>query len=380
MDEHSLPVPRAIGARVVYGVVTVVLPASCFLLGDLLKPEWQSGLPSAYASILLGPWATVFFAPLLAYAVICLLLLLAAPRRFAPFFGVRLGIYGGFFLALQYAVLLGITISGSKPLPLILGGLFLCAAPLGIRWVYRIAQQKFGRRTVGLVLLVLGILVAVLIAVTSLFTYGAPLIPIAMLILAGAPFWCLEIAAFVSFRLLRDYEFKARLTAWHVVGPLAWLGAWGVAWRFAVLKMWEVYAPLPPQPPQCYVATAAAKGHPRFVRSWPAATQDNRPFRVNRQLQRLKCAELALQAAWPAGHRRLRQAYDNIGPRLACRLHHPLLADAAYLLLKPVEWGTWAALRTLIPEINALASRVYGQEIALPRQHPSAYPIHKEVS
>jgi len=360
MDKQPLPVPHAIGARVLYGLVTVVLPAICFLLGDLLKPEWQSGHTSAYASILLGPWATVFFAPLLAYAVICLVLLLVAPQRFAQFFAVRLGIYGGFFLALQYAVLLGIAMSGSKPFLAILGGLFLCAAPLGIRWIYRLAEQKFGRKTTWLILLVLGVLGAILIAVMSLLTYGAPLVPIAMLILAGAPFWCLEIAAFVSFRLLRDYEFKARLTTWQIVGPLAWLGAFGGAWRFAVIKMGEVYASLPPQPPECYVATAAAKGHPRLVRSWPAAARDGRPFRANRQLQRLKCAELALQAAWPAGHHHLRRAYDTLGPHLARRLHHPLLADAAYLLLKPAEWGTWVVLRALIPEIDALAGRIYG--------------------
>lgn len=41
----------------------------------------------------------------------------------------------------------------------------------------------------------------------------------------------------------------------------------------------------------------------------------------------------------------MRRVYDYIGPRLARRLVHPLLADAAYLLLKPFEWLGWEIVR-----------------------------------
>jgi hypothetical protein len=359
MEEHPSPVPCTAGGRVLYGLVAVILPAVCFLLGDFLRPEWQSGLPSAYASILLGPQVTLFFVPFLVYAVVCLVLLLIAPRRFARFFAVRLGIYGGVLLALQYAVLLGLAVSGEKVVFAILGGLFLCAVPPAIAWAYSIAQRKFGSKTIRWVTLISVTIVAIVIAVTSLFSYGAPLTLIVMLLLAGAPFWCLDIAVMVSFRLLRDYELQGRPSLWHIVGPLTWLGALGTAWRFAVVRMWEVYATLPPQPPECYVATAAANGHPRVVRSWPATARDGRTFRVNRQLQRLKLAELALQATCPPGHRLLRRVYDALGPRLARRLHPPLLADAAYLLLKPAEWGTWVVLHAFFPQAVRLAGWFY---------------------
>lgn len=359
MDEPPWPIPRPSGGRVLYALVTVVLPIACFLLADALKPEWQSGRLADYVGILLGTSVTPFFAPFLAYAVVCLALLLIAPQRLARFFPVRLGIYGGFVLALQYTVLLGIALSeGSLLLP-ILGGLGLCALPLAAAWSYRKAQRIFGARTTQLVTLGLASGVSLLIIVLSLLFQGSALSILVIVLLAGAPCWCLDIAAVVSFRLLRDYEFKAHLSVWHVVGPLAWLGAYGAAWRLAVLRMGEVYASLPTQPPECYVATAAASGHPRLVQSWPAAARDGRPFRVNRQLQRGKCTELALQIAWPAGHRFLRRAYDAFGPRLARRLRHPLLADAAYLLLKPLEWGSWAVLRALLPEADALADRFY---------------------
>jgi hypothetical protein len=258
MEEKALPVPHSVGGRVLYAVATMVLPAICFLLADLLKPEWQSGQLSAYASLLLGPWVTLFFASFLAYAVVCLALLLIAPERFARFFVVRLGIYSGFLLALQYAV------------PIV-GGLFLCGAPWPLWWGFQTTQRRFGAKRARNIALGLVVACVVLIGAASIFTYGAPLTLVLVVLSAGAPFWCLNIAAVVSFRLLRDYELKGRLTAWHVVGPLAWLGAFGTAWRFAVLRMWEVYATLPPQPPDCYVATAAAQGHPRFVGSWPAA-------------------------------------------------------------------------------------------------------------
>lgn len=362
MDQKPLPVPRAAGGRVLYGLVTIVLPTICFLLGDMLKPEWQSGSLSDYVALLLSPSVTLFFAPFLAYAVVCLVLLLVAPERFARFFVVRLGIYGGFLLALQYAVLLGMATGKGSPLLPILGGIGLCALPPAVAWIYTLVRRKLGdKRTRRAALVLLGLII-VLIGVASVFSYGAPLTLTVILLLAGAPFWCLDIAAVVSCRLLRDYELKVPLSAWHVVGPVAWLGAYGAAWRMAVVRMLEAYAALPAHPPECYIATAAARGHPRLVRSWPAAAEDGRPFWTNRQLQRLKCAEVALQAAWPAGHRLLRRAYDRIGPRLAGRLRHPLLADTAYLLLKPAEWVSWAVLRALLPQAERAMGKIFAPE------------------
>ena len=355
-----LPVPRSIGGRLLYALVTVALPIPCFLLADLLKPDWQSGRPNDYAAILLGTSVSPYFAPFLAYAVLCLLLLLIAPRRFSCFLAVRLGIYGGFVMALQYVVLLVVALSATTVLVPIGIGLALGGTPFVVAWVSGKLQRRYGTALTLRIAAGLLIALALLVVAGLLLDLGWRIAGgVLYIAVAGAAFWCLDVAAVVSFRLLRDYELNASLSAWHVVGPLAWLGAFGVAWRMAVLRMGEVYARLPTQPPECYIATAAANGHPRLVRSWPAMAQAGRPFRANRQLQRFKLAELALQAAWPAGHRLLRRAYDALGSRLARRLRHPLLADAAYLLLKPLEWGSWAVLRTLLPQADALAVRLY---------------------
>jgi len=372
MEKETWPVPRSVGGRVLYALVTTVLPAACFLLADALKPEWQSGRLADYAALLLGPSVTLFFAPFLAYAVVCLILLLIAPRRFARLFVVRLGIYGGFFLALQYAVLLGIVFSEGKPVLPILGGIALCALPPAAAWLYNLAGRKLGAVVVRWAVLVAAGLGAVLIGAASALSHGAPITLLLVLLLAGAPFWCLDIAAIVSYRLLTGYELQGWRAAWRIGGAAAWLAAFGAAWRFAMARMWEEYAALPLYPLECYVATAAANGHPGFVRSWPVVDSAGRPFRVNRQLLRLKCAELALRAAWPAGHRRLRRAYDAVGPRLARRLRRPLLADAAYLFLKPAEWGSWAVLRALWPEAAEMAGRLYGASPGTSRFVPTS--------
>lgn len=354
-----LPVPRSTGGRLLYALVAIVLPVPCFLLADGLRPEWQSGRLADYAALLLGTSITFFFAPFLAYAALCLALLLIAPQRFARSLAVRLGIYGGFLLALQYAVLVALSLSEAGPLLPVGAALALCAAPPGLVWIYRQIERRLGEKATRLIVFGLVCASVVLGGLASLLSGGGGLIIALALLVAGLPFWCLDIAAIVSFRLIRDYERQRDLSAWHIVGPLAWLGAYGVAWRMAVARMLEAYAALPTHPPECYIATAAARGHPRLVHSWPAAAQDGRYFRANRQLQRLKCAELALRAAWPAGHRRLRRAYDTLGPRLARRLRCPLLADGAYLLLKPVEWAAWAALRALLPDVGRIANRLY---------------------
>jgi hypothetical protein len=81
---------------------------------------------------------------------------------------------------------------------------------------------------------------------------------------------------------------------------------------------------------------------------------------VNDQLRTLKCAEVALEAVAPRLHRAVRGVYDLIGPVFARMLVHPVLADAAYLALKPFEWLARVATRCIVPDIDELARKVYG--------------------
>jgi len=82
-------------------------------------------------------------------------------------------------------------------------------------------------------------------------------------------------------------------------------------------------------------------------------------MQVNQQLQRLKCVELALSAVEPHLHAIVRRAYDKVGRSLAARIKHPFLADLAYLGLKPCDWLGWMLLRTIVPEIDSIARKMY---------------------
>jgi hypothetical protein len=157
--------------------------------------------------------------------------------------------------------------------------------------------------------------------------------------------------------LLKHHESK--FTILRGLGIFAWLAAYAYALRFNILKMYELYAALPPQPPDCYIATAAAKGHPGIVGSQSVQLENGKSMRVNRQLQRLKAAEIAIMAVTPTGHRWMRFVYDVLGKKLAAHIQNPLLADVAFLLLIPVEWISFFVLKLFIPEIQTISDRMY---------------------
>jgi hypothetical protein len=142
---------------------------------------------------------------------------------------------------------------------------------------------------------------------------------------------------------------------------LTWLAAYLGAWRTSFNWMLQEYAKLPTTPPQdCYVSTAAARGHRRLVRARESLGPCGEVGRVNDQMCYLKAAELLLACISPSGHRICRRIYDRIGPRLAAWLFHPLLADAAYLSLKPLEWLSRVGLALWLPARGELIRSIYG--------------------
>ncbi|MHB8974298.1 MAG: hypothetical protein ACYC3X_31470 [Pirellulaceae bacterium] len=52
---------------------------------------------------------------------------------------------------------------------------------------------------------------------------------------------------------------------WHALGWLSFVAAWAASWKIAVDMMLVEYAQLPTTDPNCYVGSAAAHGHGRFV-------------------------------------------------------------------------------------------------------------------
>jgi hypothetical protein len=120
------------------------------------------------------------------------------------------------------------------------------------------------------------------------------------------------------------------------------------------------YASLPLTPPgDCFVCTAAAKGHRSLVGSQVFFVDRGRTCVVNDQLRVLKAFELLIVAISPRAHGTLRAVYNTLGPRLAATLGNPLAADVAYVALKPLEWFARGALRVVLGKHEALIARLY---------------------
>jgi len=349
----SLRFPVADWQRVLYGPFVVFMPLFIFSVVNVLKPEWQSGRLQDYVALFLQPSASVGFIILLVYSIICYCLLLINIDRFSRNFLIRFGVYTGVVLALQYAILTILYLFENQT-SLIIVTLSIWLFPLYFPKIFQWSLRKWDGKQVRVwMLLLIGIGFVVTVVV---YQGGAIFIPLAALCMA-APFWSFLMAMQVAMWLFKNYEINFTLS--RGLGIIVWLGGYAVAWRFDILKMYELYSQLPTSPPDCYIATAAAHGHPQFVHSWNVKHVDGNFMRVNRQLQLLKCAELALLAIHPRLHKLLRGIYNVIGKWLALRIQDPLVADMAYLFLKPWEWLAESILKTIVPEIETISAKVY---------------------
>src|SRR5687768_8694051 len=343
----STPFPESWWGKLLYGLFIVVMPILAFWATDLFKPEWQSGEFSDYLILLLFPEASLLFILLLAYSIICYCLLLIDVPRYSQMYIVRFGIYAAILLALQYSILSALFLFSDLPSWNNLYLIILWLLPVFTPKIYRWLVNKWGGKAVNTALLILvaaGLLINAFVLLVVLTV--------------AAPFWSLWMALQAAIWLYKTHEFK--LTVPRSLGLAAWIAGYVAAWRFDILKMYELYAALPPQPPpDCYIATAAAQGHSQFVGSWLACRATGETTRVNQQLQILKCAELALMAVQPRFHKAFRRVYDVIGKSLAQRMQNPFLADLAYILLKPWDWLARLILRMIVPEIDSISNKIY---------------------
>lgn len=178
----ALPFPTSVWGRVLYGLFITILPVIAFWATDLLKPEWQNGELSSYVILLLFPQASLGFMLLLAYSVICYLYLMFAPQRFAQRFVIRVGIYTGILLALQYSIVVLIYSFNSFAYIIVLIWLLPLVLPPLYRWVV-------SKWTVVKVNRALLIFVVVSLLIGLVITQGGlPILGVIGLAMA-APFW-----------------------------------------------------------------------------------------------------------------------------------------------------------------------------------------------
>lgn len=335
--------------RILFGVFIVAAPIFNFSLIELMKPEWQDGRFASYLYLFLLPEASFGIFPLLVYAILSYLLLLWDSEQFAGSMIIRLGIYGGTLLALQYSILSFVaTFSVS---PVVLAVLLAYFAPLLLpklyAWLRPQWDKLFKRYRLAMIITILIIVALVLWG----FFFVLAIFGIA------SPFWSFLVALQASRWLLKHYETRFSFT--KGLGIFAWISTYAFALRFDILKMFELYNALPTEPPNCYIATAAAKGHPRFVGSRAVKLASGKTMRVNRQLQRLKAVEIVWMGVSAPSHRMMRRVYDVVGKRLALCIKNPILADIAFFILLPVEWISFFVLKFIIPEIQSVSERLY---------------------
>lgn len=389
VDPTKVLPPPMTGLLFLFGNALPSFALFLMLLGTPMPAAYQSGFFRDYATFFLSAHTAALFFPFFVYAIASFTLGLLRPQVAVCHFGVRLGIQCGILLAIQYCFVVGIVLLQLEQL-LSWRGLLIVGfvIPLSImilmlipwiasriyRRVRRYVQQRqdahwwvAGMMFCGPALALLLGLLPIMGDARSWIT-AAALIPGAIVVIA-APAWMLfayVVLARHIASLRQGNQGRLQLTLAQLLAVFSWIAAYMAAWRFAVVSTLEAYAALPTEPPSnCFIATAAARGHAQFVGSWPVRRSDGQFQRVNLQLARLKCGELAFQTLLPRLHRITRRLYDRLGPRLAKRLRHPLLADAAYLALKPCEWLAQSLLYGLHPKSAQVARQLHRSAVRL---------------
>lgn len=150
-----------------------------------------------------------------------------------------------------------------------------------------------------------------------------------LLWLPGGTFLAHAIAFGVACRGSRPSALEAALTSI----ACACAGAANVGAAMARFERLAYQTP----PNDCFVVTAAARGHARVVR--PIAWEWRRGILVpvNEQLRALRRFEARWREASPRSHSIMRRIYGVVGPVIASRLTSPWSCDVMYLALKPVE-------------------------------------------
>lgn len=350
-EKEQNPLFSSVWSKLLYGLVTILLPIFSFGMANFyfFGPEWQSGRTSVYAHLMLQGKITRYFLIFLIYSMLSMALLLIDAQRFARFFVVRFGIYTGVILAFHYTILLFLTeyfvvVFCSSAIFLYI---LLLSRGFGSEFEIWMHSKDF---RILLSIVEFSLLAWMIISWES--AQGILGLLLTMLVFPAGPMICLVLAISLSVKLLKQYEFPAAFGWWKALGVLVWGGGYAAAWRFSVIRMLDLYAALPPSPPHydCFIATAAANGHPKFVGSQLVVLEKDKTLTVNTQVRVLKCGELALKAISPSAHRLCRKIYDRWGRVLAKKINNPYLADLAYLSLKPFEWGVRVVLKVLVPD------------------------------
>jgi hypothetical protein len=135
---------------------------------------------------------------------------------------------------------------------------------------------------------------------------------------------------------LRAYQFQrvSRCGPWWFIAAL--LG--GVPfWFGAVIWSHEIYYSLPENPPNCFIVTAASRGHAGLVGPFSEVRRNGGTRQANRQLATLWQFEELWRTRAARTHALFRRLYNRLGPVIARQITTPWFADLVFISLKPAE-------------------------------------------
>jgi hypothetical protein len=347
-DGRALPPPKPVG--IVKLLVGVVLPFVCLALSYPMRPDWQSGATRDYAQLMLSHAGLLPLYPFLLYSMTSLVLLFARPARFRGNPWVRFGIFSGTLLATEYWLLFQFAFDAGEFWTLSFCSLLSGFLPLVI---WRFASLYLPRKFFPWI-----IVGAILVLLVVMVAFSVPILLVGCL-WCSTP-WALACYLHTSVHLIYGNKDRLRFGLSQLFGLSTWFAGHCGAWRLSYLLMLEEYSRLPKNPPNnCFICTAVTNGHPRIVHGEGYHASDGTICRVNDQLRVLKAFELLLLGVSPKSHFACRWIYNRFGPRFAAMIVHPLLADAGYFLLKPVEWLAVVCLGFALRGKTDLIYRLY---------------------
>jgi len=318
-DPFGFTFPFTFNLRVKYFITGVVLPAICIGMaiqdskvgGPLSIDPWQSGQTETYVALYVADRPLTIFVPFFLFSMAGLTAAVFSDS-FRNRSWVKGAIYSGVLLSSIYFVLVCMAVSWISFTTAVIAGPALAL----VVWLLSQLIRKWKNR-----------------------------ISIAHLMIATA-------VVAVGLGVLMRQE--------HPASSLLGLTAYWLSVRQAIEWTLEDYQKLPTQQPDCYVCSAAANGHARWVGSSRINTPQG-PAMVNLQMRRLKLLELMMAVVCPCAHRVIRVIYDAIGPVLARHcVCNRWFADITFAMLKPVEW--LAIVTAWVVGLSATsASRIYRQ-------------------
>lgn len=325
----------------------VVFPWVCIiaaLAGVDSSPDqlWQSGSIEVYGALLLQGTSLWPFLPLFLFSSLAMALTCFFPTV-ATKLWVRIGIITGIILAIHFLIIVSMVSAIITEITAIF--VWPCVFGLSHLAVY------FVRRQISILkIMVLTTIVAILVVVAKPLGIFDWLTNSLFFMMVAGP--TLNVLAYARLLFAFSYYKKERKERWLLVAlPISWLMSYLGMWKLAIDAMLYQYSQLPTTNPNCFVSSAAAKGHRTLVGSINSQLDTIVEANITQQMARLKFLELVLKALAPKLHRVIRYWYDRFGPLLAklCA-SNVWIADLTYICLKPIELA--AELVRLITRIS----------------------------